>query len=399
MDNNLLFLGGIFPDELREEIFRNSKTNVQHAADALQQSFIQGLRHYYPDLRVLNVPFVGSYPRRYRKAWVNPCIFSEGKGRSLGFLNVTGIKQIVIYRLLKRALLKWGRSAEGKKVIVVYSCQLPLLKACIRARKHIENLKLCLIVPDLIQHMGGPRGLLYRLNRERNTKAVGKCYPEIDAFVLLSEHMKTVLPVGEKPWIVIEGIYNGSFQRTETRPDKKIVFYAGTLAERYGIKNLIHAFCRIQDPELRLVLCGSGDTEAFIKETAGKDPRIVFKGMLERKEVLRLQKEATLLVNPRPPGDEFTKYSFPSKTMEYLGSGTPALFYRLPGIPEEYYDYCYTPEDTSVEKLAEKIEEICSSDRAVLEEKGMAAQRFIRERKTPAAQCRKFAELLNHLLK
>ena len=38
-------------------------------------------------------------------------------------------------------------------------------------------------------------------------------------------------------------------------------------------------------------------------------------------------------VNPRQNNEEFTKYSFPSKTMEYLASGVPVVAYKLDGIP------------------------------------------------------------------
>ena len=63
--------------------------------------------------------------------------------------------------------------------------------------------------------------------------------------------------------------------------------------------------------------------------------RIEFLGMLPRTDVLELQSKATILVNPRQPVGDFTKYSFPSKTIEYMASGTPLLMYKLPGIPEE----------------------------------------------------------------
>ena len=41
-------------------------------------------------------------------------------------------------------------------------------------------------------------------------------------------------------------------------------------------------------------------------------------------------------MNPRSADAEYTKYSFPSKTIEYLATGVPVVMNRLPGIPEEY---------------------------------------------------------------
>ena len=57
-----------------------------------------------------------------------------------------------------------------------------------------------------------------------------------------------------------------------------------------------------------------------------KDNRIVFKGMVPNKIVVEDQLKATLLVNPRPSIGEFTRYSFPSKNMEYMVSGTPMVY-------------------------------------------------------------------------
>ena len=46
------------------------------------------------------------------------------------------------------------------------------------------------------------------------------------------------------------------------------------------------------------------------------------------------------------------KYSFPSKNMEYMVSGTPVLTTRLPGMPMEYYPYVYFIEEESADGIA-----------------------------------------------
>lgn len=97
--------------------------------------------------------------------------------------------------------------------------------------------------------------------------------------------------------------------------------------------NLIDAFQQIKDPNYELRICGVGDSEDAIKAAAQKDERIHFWGKLPREQVLEWQSKATVLVNPRQNNEEFTKYSFPSKTMEYLSSGVPLVAYKLDGIP------------------------------------------------------------------
>lgn len=47
-----------------------------------------------------------------------------------------------------------------------------------------------------------------------------------------------------------------------------------------------------------------------------------------------ISKNADVLVNPRQNDDEYTKYSFPSKNIEYLMTGNAVMAYMLDGIPE-----------------------------------------------------------------
>ena len=63
----VLFLTGLFPEEIVTEIISNSKFNTQFAANALQWSIVMGLSAYYQRLKVINMPFVGAYPNLYKK--------------------------------------------------------------------------------------------------------------------------------------------------------------------------------------------------------------------------------------------------------------------------------------------------------------------------------------------
>ena len=136
----------------------------------------------------------------------------------------------------------------------------------------------------------------------------------------------------------------------------------------------------LKNPSYRLVICGDGDSRNTVLECVKMDNRVSYKGQLPREEILVLQQKATLLVNPRTSEGEFTKYSFPSKTIEYLASGTPVLLYKLAGIPDEYYEYCFTVEDNSDEAL------------------GMRARKFILTEKSPKNQCKKLVDLIERIV-
>ena len=94
-----------------------------------------------------------------------------------------------------------------------------------------------------------------------------------------------------------------------------------------------------------------------------------------------------------------SKYSFPSKDIEYLVSGTPTLIYQLPGIPTEYYDYCYSlgPNELSVADLGKKINEILSLPDSINEALGQSARNFIIEKKNYKVQAEKITKLISNL--
>ena len=76
---------------------------------------------------------------------------------------------------------------------------------------------------------------------------------------------------------------------------------------------------------------------------------------MEYKEALKIQSEAGVLVNPRPADEEYTKYSFPSKNLEYMLWNKPVAVFKLSGIPDEYDDVLIYFSDKSPEKMAEVI--------------------------------------------
>ena len=88
------------------------------------------------------------------------------------------------------------------------------------------------------------------------------------------------------------------------------------------------------------------------------------------------ERKATLLINPRPTNEEYTKYSFPSKTLEYMASGTPVLMTRLPGMPKDYEEYVYLFDEETVEGFANTLGEVLQS-KSELQEKGKRAREFI----------------------
>lgn len=399
-EKKILFLCGLFPKEKIKEVEQFSKGVIQYAADALQWSFVNGMIANHLNIDVLTLPFIGSYPKRFKKLTIKPYnFFIKGinSGICPGFNNFTGYKLFSRYLSAKKEILNWAKSTEGEKIILIYAIHTPFIKAAVEAKKINSKIKICLIVPDLPEFMSHSSSLIRNTLKNLEGKLLENLLPQIDSFVVLTSFMVEKLKIQQKPWVCIEGIYNSSNElnfEEETKRENKTILYTGTLSSQYGILNLLNSFKEIEDPNYQLWICGEGNTRKIIEAQAERDKRIIYFGQISQEDVLKLQRRATVLINPRTSDGEFTKYSFPSKTMEYLASGRPVIIHKLPGIPEEYFEYCFWEEKETISGLKEKIVSICSMEEEKLAEFGKRARAFILENKNPKVQVEKMVKSL-----
>ena len=102
--------------------------------------------------------------------------------------------------------------------------------------------------------------------------------------------------------------------------------------------------------------------EEELKLLSQNNDNIKFFGFIKHEEVEKLQNECDFLINPRRPSGTYTKYSFPSKTVEYMLTAKPVIMYKLEAIPDEYDGYLnYLTADTA-EKIAEELKQIFEKD-------------------------------------
>jgi glycosyltransferase involved in cell wall biosynthesis len=218
-----------------------------------------------------------------------------------------------------------------------------------------------------------------------------------DAYLFLTEDMSEIANKKDKPYLVVEGQVDIKMSKTENnlndKYEKKICIYAGGLEKKYGISNLVEAFllANVQDAELHLY--GSGDYEDELQGICKSNPTIKFCGVVSNEIVVLEEIRATLLINPRPTIEEFTKYSFPSKNMEYMVSGTPVLTTKLPGMPAEYYPYVFLIEDEKVEGISKTLRDILSMNRVDLHNVGLRAKEFVLSEKNNVIQASKILKL------
>ena len=81
--------------------------------------------------------------------------------------------------------------------------------------------------------------------------------------------------------------------------------------------------------------------------------------------------------------------------MEYFASGTPTIMYKLEGIPEEYFKYCFISENNSITDLKNKIVEVANLSEEERYKIGLSARNFILENKNAKVQTQKIINLIN----
>lgn len=213
------------------------------------------------------------------------------------------------------------------------------------------------------------------------------------AYVLLTEQMNKVINPFKRPHIVMEGVCEHNEIIAEPKEKgKKILLYSGTI-EAPGMETFIKAFVKTGLNECEFQLYGPGSYVPELKKICEEHNNIKYCGVANNAEVVRHQQNAALLVNPRPSTICYAEYSFPSKIMEYMASGTPVLTTKLPGIPEEYSDYLYWLEDETEEGMARKIRDVMNLPESDLTEMGTRARLFVTEEKNNVKQAKRIIEL------
>ena len=217
-------------------------------------------------------------------------------------------------------------------------------------------------------------------------------------YVMLTEAMNRRLNPHNKPCVILEGHADIAMKNRENRLEDKakprVVLYAGCIARQYGLMELMEGFLLADLPDAQLHLYGVCDADIDLAAITREHPNIRYGGVLLNHQVVEKEMGATLLVNPRPTVEEFVQYSFPSKNMEYMASGTPLLTTRLPGMPAEYYPYVYLLEKESAQGIADALRKILSNSDEALHRKGAEARDFILGTRNNVAQGQKILTML-----
>lgn len=388
--NSFVFIGQVVPQELLNENFEELKRTVDIAGNTFYTSLLEGLAEN--GCLVSAVSRINNKVEKGRKKLngIEYEFLPYIKTNIIRFLTLVfgGIAQIIKFKAEKKqtngyAVFNVLRISSSMGAIL--ACKL-LKIPTIGVVTDVPGYRMKRSKKSMIGFMADQMGQIL-LNR-------------FDMYVLLSEAMRDVIKLDHKLYTIIEGIYDSSKERGHhggkiISNSKFKIVYAGSLHYQYGIMNLVKAVRKLDIPDIELDIYGAGEAAEEIKKIGTKDSRIVFGGLIPRNQLLECESQASLLVNPRPVEDEYVKYSFPSKNMEYMASGTPVILTNIPSLPDAYKKYVVLAETNKVSVLRNAIEEVYMNQKKYAE-LGRQAKEYINTEKNKKKQSYKVIEMVTY---
>lgn len=387
MKNDILFLSILYP---RDECVWDKyvKKHRGQNISAIQYALLEGLSsNESTECTVLNTLLVPLFPIGYKLPIVRGQKFSIEhikESKCFSYLNVRGLYTSSLFYGAKKHLKQWANKKNESKIAIAYSLTSYTVKAMHYLKRVNPNIKTMIIVPDLPEYTyrestGFLKKTISSLGKKRIEKSLQKNLPFVDKLILFSEKMNEKLNASS--FTVFDGIATEDFKNIKPErlfPDDIIeILYAGGLNESYGVQLLLDAFNLLKSNQYKLILAGRGPMQEKIKKYAEKNSKIIYLGEVPRSKLLSLEKGADVLINPRINSGIFTKYSFPSKNMEYLSSGVPTIGYPLEGMSDEYKKYINYFKEENATSLAETIEAVCETEHEIAKKRANEAQEFV----------------------
>lgn len=391
---DILYCSTLVSKRILDKLYEESKIKPLYSIQKFHRLVVEGLVSNNQKVEVLSSMPV-SPQSQTRKIWFIKNDFSCGiKYSYIPFFNIRILRQISIFLFSFFYTLCWGIKRKKEKRVVCDVLNISICLGSLLASK-LVGIKVTAIVTDMPGLMVSVKNtnIIQRFITQINKSYLGF----FDYYVLLTSQMNPVLNIKKRPYIVMEGLVDINMKQVEKTylyNSSRNIIYAGGLHERYGIKMLLDAFVSIPMQNISLSIYGKGPMEADLLLYEAKDKRIHFFGVVPNEVVVEEELKATLLVNPRPTNEEFTKYSFPSKNMEYMVSGTPLLTTNLPGMPKEYHKYIYLFDEETTEGYRKRLIEVLSLPEDELIEKGNKAKMFVLNNKNNIKQSRRIIELI-----
>ena len=392
-------LGFTVPDAMLRRINETDRL-MQTQTHRFAWSLVGALRAGGAEVDLLSSAPVSDYPGNPKLLWGRGRFEENGvSGLLMPFVNAIGVKH------LSRYVACWfvgGRQLRTTRPdwLLVHGVHSPFLWFAVQAARR-SGARSAIVLTDPPGVIRAEDGVLRRRLKAVDIWLVKRALRGSDAVIVLARPLATDF-APSRPALVVEGLVSPTVAAQLDAADpargpaaaRAQVVYAGGLHEEYGVRNLVDAV-RSMSPRVQLSLFGRGPLEPWLEQQAEEDARIARPRLVDPGELPAIYAAADVLVQPRQADQDFVKYSFPSKLIEYLASGTPVVSTRLPSIPADYEPYVTWAEGDRPDDIAAAIERVLSWGPTARREASARAAQFIQETRSVGEQGRRIVDFLS----
>jgi glycosyltransferase involved in cell wall biosynthesis len=388
-------LGFTVPDDEMDQIL-STDAHMPVQTHTFAWAVVRALRSAGVELTLLSADPISSYPGNPRLICRAGSFIANGvQGRKLPFVNVVLLKHLTRFvaclRTGSQALRAWR-----PEVLLVHGVHSPFLFYA-RMCSLFLGLRAVVILTDPPGVVLPTDGAVVRTLKRLDIGLVRAALRGFDGVIALTDNLATHF-APTVPYLVVEGIVGALPPDHPRRPSSQTrILYAGGLTRAYGVDRLVEAVRALPRNDVLLRIYGRGDLVNWLSAVAEEDLRIERPQFASRDEVLREYQRSDILVQPRPVNQDLVRFSFPSKLLEYLASGTPVVSTHLPGIPSDYEAHLYWANDDSVEGLTRALELALATPWEDRQRRASEAREFIWSTRGYERQGRKMRNFLARL--
>lgn len=386
----LLFISSLVPDQIEYQTasFTRSGNNVLLGiATSLPEDTLLISCRPVPSFPSARIWIKGEYVRLDEKRVIH----------ILPTLNIKIIKNVFWGLLCSLIILKWTtKNKHEERNVLVYNIYTPLISTLYHATK-LFGCRLYAILYDLgipPKHLN--LGYITMFGYKVGEYLAKRYIPKLAGRIVINERIVDYYAPG-KNYLLIDGGINDSviqslFPLEMSTNERLTCVLAGMLWSQNGTELILDTLRRNIHLNVKFIFAGNGNDVKKIIAASEKDNRIEYAGMLSMAELFVLYKRADVLVNLRI--EEEVDFHFPSKLLEYMATGRYVVSTPIAHAERDYSEYVDFLHDISTDGLARKLSSLICKDKRLLLERGIAARKFMVEKRNWAFRT---TEIINYI--
>jgi glycosyltransferase involved in cell wall biosynthesis len=387
----VLFVGHLFPDWLKAKILdqKLSPIQTQRFGSALLDALISA---YNKKVDAFSVAPLLDYPHSNfvispKAKWT---IDDTVDVSMYSYINLLGIKHFSRFLVTFLYISSWIiRNKSNSRIIVLHGVQSCKIWGVILSQIFGK----CVIVPFLTDDIGlstsWERKIIKHIRRV-DTYLIKLGLKKVDGIISMTSQLARKL-APDRPALTIPAIHNSRmadfYNDKKDRSEQSFnVIYAGALSHEYGVDLLVNAFLKVAQPTWRLLITGKGSMATSINNFSKQNHQIQYLGFLDDKEFSKVLMSADVLVSPKLSSGLTASFSFPSKIVEFLGTGLPVISTNLPTFTDDFRKHLIISRSDSLEDFGDCLRYVSSWDDEERDEWKEKTLQFVKSELSPENQ-------------